>query len=274
MLLQTIYNLYLHPLRSFPGPRRYAVSRMPWVCKVLGGQAASEVARLHRRYGEVVRVAPDELIFQSSQAWSDIYGQKKAGTPENQKDPVFYFSGDLGCKDIITGDTVSHRRFRRILSRGFSGTMHDQASLIQGYVKLLVKQLHAKGQGGQKAQDMTSWYNWTTFDIIGDLTFGEPFGCLKNGEYHPWVALIFDSVKAAYFLRNTRYFPRLASAISCLIPKRLREKRLEHLQLIKEKVSQRLAMSMKRPDFMDAILNPIKGLVSDGTPYLFETMTD
>jgi hypothetical protein len=37
--------------------------------------------------------------------------------------------------------------------------------------------------------------NFTTFDIIGDLAFGEPFGCLKNEKFHDWVALIFETIK-------------------------------------------------------------------------------
>lgn len=39
------------------------------------------------------------------------------------------------------------------------------------------------------------WLNFLTSDIVGDLAFGAPFGCLEGSEYHPWVATIFHSIK-------------------------------------------------------------------------------
>lgn len=41
------------------------------------------------------------------------------------------------------------------------------------------------------------WYNYATFDIIGDLAFGSDFGCLASSNYHPWVSIIFGAIKAA-----------------------------------------------------------------------------
>lgn len=29
--------------------------------------------------------------------------------------------------------------------------------------------------------DVTDWFAYTTFDVIGELALGEPFGCLHNG---------------------------------------------------------------------------------------------
>lgn len=41
---------------------------------------------------------------------------------------------------------------------------------------LLIQRLH---KNCEKAIDINLWYNLVAFDIIGDLTFGESFGCLK-----------------------------------------------------------------------------------------------
>jgi hypothetical protein len=32
-------------------------------------------------------------------------------------------------------------------------------------------------------------------NVIGDLAFGEPFGCFALGAFHSWVALIYETVK-------------------------------------------------------------------------------
>lgn len=44
--------------------------------------------------------------------------------------------------------------------------------------------------------DLITWLNFFTFDVIGDLSFGEsPFSCLAAGEYHPWVLATLDGTK-------------------------------------------------------------------------------
>ena len=46
---------------------------------------------------------------------------------------------------------------------------------------MLITQLdkHCTKQPG----DMKDWYNFCTFDIIGELAFGEPFGSTASGTY-------------------------------------------------------------------------------------------
>ena len=46
---------------------------------------------------------------------------------------------------------------------------------------MLITQLdkHCTEQPG----DMKDWYNFCTFDIIGELAFGEPFGSTASGTY-------------------------------------------------------------------------------------------
>ncbi|KAL6232849.1 hypothetical protein BDW75DRAFT_242607 [Aspergillus navahoensis] len=44
------------------------------------------------------------------------------------------------------------------------------------------------------------WFHNTTFGIIGDLTFGEPFGRLKTGG-------IFDRLKAVTYVTAAQYIP-------------------------------------------------------------------
>lgn len=63
------------------------------------------------------------------------------------------------------------------------------------YVDLLIPRLRDATQRDSR-QNMQEWYTWTTFDMIGDLSFGVDggFGCLKNASYNPWVKLINTSI--------------------------------------------------------------------------------
>lgn len=64
----------------------------------------------------------------------------------------------------------------------------EQEDIVQGYVDMLIKQIsvHATGKEGE---EMVKWYNFTTFDIIGDLAFGDPFGSLNDGMVSFWWVL-------------------------------------------------------------------------------------
>lgn len=80
-----LYNIFFHPLRHFPGQIFWTSSRIPWAWNVFFGQLPFAVFRLHARYGDVVRVAPDELSFTDPSAWKDLMATHK-GRPLMQKD--------------------------------------------------------------------------------------------------------------------------------------------------------------------------------------------
>lgn len=73
--------------------------------------------------------------------------------------------------------------------------------MVRGYVDLLVEKMYdvigrqdndklseeGTKLGGVGVVDMVRVYKLTTFDIMGDLTIGEPLGLLSRFEYTPWV---------------------------------------------------------------------------------------
>ncbi|KAI1329019.1 cytochrome P450 [Xylariaceae sp. FL0255] len=171
------YNVFLHPLRKFPGPISNRASVFPRSLHQMRGRLPFHVAALHSKYGSVVRVGPNELAFNSPQAWRDIYGHKKDEYPKSR---TFYGIFKHLPSSIINADAAEHAMLRRQIAVGFSDrAMHEQEPIISGYVDLLI-----------------SWYTWTTFDLIGDLSFGVEggFGCLQNSRYHPWVKWMHDTI--------------------------------------------------------------------------------
>jgi cytochrome P450 len=141
-------------------------------------------------------------------------------------------------------DDANHARQRRALAHSFSQkALVEQEDIIQMYISQFIthmKRLSSKNE----AFNMVNWLNFTTFDIIGDLAFGEPFGCLESGEFHFWVSLIFETVKAGAIEQATRRFATAGSAFQnfllSLIPNQVRENRKNHLKFSTEKVMRRL----------------------------------
>lgn len=105
------------------------------------GRLPFHVADLHRRYGPVVRIAPNELAFSSPQAWRDIYAYKP-GQEEIFKYQEFYRIFKHIPTSIGNADTFEHQRLRRHLSPAFSArAMRAQEPIIGSYVELLISRL-------------------------------------------------------------------------------------------------------------------------------------
>lgn len=77
-VLVVAYLVYVRqgtPLRKVPGPFLASISKAWIVKKQLGLQRPLVDLELHRRYGSVVRVAPDEVLISSPKAKKTIYGE-------------------------------------------------------------------------------------------------------------------------------------------------------------------------------------------------------
>lgn len=108
-------------------------------------------------------------------------------------------STKTACNTIgpLTNRTYApeHSRFRRLLSNSFSEKgMRDIQPWIQTLTELLLKRLRDHSEAGGYTH-ISEWYNWATFDMIGDLAFGESSHCLEYKQTDPWIASLFDCIK-------------------------------------------------------------------------------
>lgn len=254
LVCRIVYRVLLHPLSKYPGPKLAAISNLPYIKWSVTGQLHSRIRELHERHGDVVRIRPNSLTFSDPQAWTDIYGHRKAGAPPFRKDPEFYIPSSNGSTNLINSSEADHARQKRLLTHAFSErSLRDQESLVMAYIDLFITRLGELANNSQDV-DLLHWLNYLTFDIVGDLAFGEPFGCLKDSAYHPWVAILFQSIKTGALLRALTIYPTLAKIIRYFMPKSLLRKRADHYRLSKEMVTRRLDMDTTRPDFISYIL--------------------
>ncbi|KAL3458183.1 cytochrome P450 [Aspergillus heterothallicus] len=245
----SVYRLWLHPLRDYPGPWFWIIWRVPYLQSTIRGTIVRDVQNLHKRYGPVVRIAPDELSYITPEAAKPIY----TSSPEFPKDPMHLPPFHNGAPGILAADHAHHRRYRRLLAFAFSDKgLRAQQGMIQQYVDQLIVRLHENCSKGPV--DMTVWFNWATFDIIGDLAFGESFGCLDNGKTHPWIASIQGNVKAIPILNALRRY-RVNGILGMLAPPKLVEMRQKNAQFTADKVDCRLQHAgTTRGDLWDSVL--------------------
>lgn len=195
----------------------------------------------HDKYGSVVRVSPNELCFDDESAWKDIYSSRP-GHKNFHKDPIHVGSiaAVHGASTITMANDADHARQRRALSHAFSTkALLEQEYIVQNYVDVFSRKMN-EFAAREEPVDVTEWFAYTTFDVIGDMALGEPFGCLNNEDFRFWVPLISDSIKAGAIEQATRRIAATGSPIqkflqSC-IPKRIGVTRKQHLEYSREKI--------------------------------------
>ncbi|KAH9219182.1 putative cytochrome P450 [Leptodontidium sp. 2 PMI_412] len=260
-----IYNIYFHPLAKFPGPASRTGVHAGDYWELYKGSHPQSVKELHEKYGDVVRIRPDTLTFNSAAAWKDIYGIRP-GKSQLQKDPQFYaITGDTGADIIFSGD-ADHARMRKLLSHAFSDSaLRQQEDLLTPYFSLLVTRLKEQIDGPNAGKvDIKNWYNFLTFDIIGDMSFGESFHALEAGEYHQWMANLFNGVKYARLMAIASFYQPARMILNMIVKcvPAIAAAREEHLSFCRRKTERRLDMDTDRKDFMSYILrhNDEKGM--------------
>lgn len=209
---------------------------------------------LHDIYGPVVRVAPNELSFITAEAWKDIYSDKARSFGRSD---IFY--GIMGKDAMIGSSNEDHARMRGVLSPAFRvNAMSDCEGNMRRYVHLLLERLGVmeknnasnggSGMGGGQdgvTVDIVRWLNFTTFDIVGNFVYGgEPFGCLRRGEFHPWVEMIFSWLESAVVFYSIRFYMSLSSVLLWLVPASLIKQKEEFDRLGRDRVRKLMLSSV------------------------------
>lgn len=248
------YNVFFHPLCIYPGPKLWAATQLPYTFMFNSGKGPHVITALHDKYGDIVRVAPNKLSYTDPDAWREIKGHRKPGQGEHGKEPYFFWTLR---RSIIGTDRENHARIRKAVAHGFSAkSMQDQMPLVTQYIDLLIERLRGQVQKNNNQPTtvgIVSWLNYTTFDIIGDLAFGVPFGCLESSSTHPWVQALFN-MNEQFGKRLTLrwYAPQLVDLALLLFG--LGESVQKQIRFANERVGKRLEMAGTRPDFVGALI--------------------
>ena len=79
---------------------------------------------------------------------------------------------------------------KKLLSHAFSQrSLTEQESLVSTAVDRFIGMIGKTG-ASQEGLDITKWFNILTFDIIGDLAFGETFRGIESGELRTYISVV------------------------------------------------------------------------------------
>lgn len=78
-------------------------------------------------------------------------------------------------------DPKNHSRMRKSLSAAFSTkALAQQEHIIRRCADQFVARIERDG-ASEQGLNMTKWFEMISFDVLGEMAFGESFGCVENG---------------------------------------------------------------------------------------------
>ncbi|KAI1098800.1 cytochrome P450 [Jackrogersella minutella] len=186
-------------------------------CMVPG--SSSLTPNFSSKNGPVVRVAPNEVSFNSPQLCNDIYGFRPGHQTFIKSD--FYEGGPFasrGVHSIVSErDVAEHGQMRRYLSHAFSDqSLREQETLD---AQTIDKFIEAAGRRGSQSGgfDLVKSLEMMTFDIIGDLAFGETL-IVALDRPHPWIAIAMGALRQGELADTFKRFPMAAKFLVALFP--------------------------------------------------------
>ncbi|KAK3292172.1 cytochrome P450 CYP682H1 [Chaetomium fimeti] len=171
-----LYRVFFHPLASIPGPKLAAITT--WYEKYydvfLGAQYFRRIEEMHRQYGPVVRIRPDEVSFNDPDFIDTL---SPVGGRRTTKPALVGLR--TGIPDSITGtiDHDVHRRRRNAISGFFSvASIRRLEPIITAHMEKMFGRVDASiAASGAKSVvlSMHQVFRACTSDIITTYAFGE-----------------------------------------------------------------------------------------------------
>ncbi|EMR90855.1 putative benzoate 4-monooxygenase cytochrome p450 protein [Botrytis cinerea BcDW1] len=205
---------------------------------------------------DIVRIAPNELSFASVESWKAIYGHPTRGNEIAPKGPFYeVFAAGFNSKCVGSErNPEKHALMRKMLNPAFSQRgLLEQEEIISGTIDKFVRVLGEKAGPGTKGLNMTKWYEMNSFDILGEMAFGESFHSIP----HFWADVVLEHLYIITLLDNLRRIGWLAKLAGLLIPASLVTKN-QNSNYSRQQVEKRLGIQKSRNDFVSLLVDKVR----------------
>ncbi|KAE8143178.1 cytochrome P450 [Aspergillus pseudotamarii] len=260
LLIKAAYNVFFHPLARFPGPLLGRATLLWRYNNTATGKIHIAIEKLHRQYGPIVRISPNELSFASVESWKAIYGHAAPGKPIAIKSPFYDVFGAGFRKSCIGSERNprKHGEMRRMLSSAFSQrSLLEQEGTVGRIVDRFIEIVGKKGGKGSPGLNMTKWTEMVGFDILGEMAFGESFHSLEDGKPHFWSDLVEDHLYLITLIDNLSRLPFVATIAKIVFPSTLVVQN-QNSQYSRAQVEKRLSSKTGKRDFLTTLADKVR----------------
>ncbi|KAL5050939.1 hypothetical protein BDW71DRAFT_215080 [Aspergillus fruticulosus] len=198
LLSYSLYHVcntfYWHPLARFPGPPLAALTRFyrAYIDISLNHSFVHHLGELHGKYGDVIRIGPNELHFRSPAAYLEIF------SPANRwdKEERLYhsFGEDRSSFGYLRYAEAKERK--DILSRRFSRKAVQEAQkIVESIILDLCKTL---AQNSSAPVDLFYAFRCMSVDVITYLCFANSVNAVQAPNYESPLLLAMDASMAVF----------------------------------------------------------------------------
>ncbi|KAI4728001.1 cytochrome P450 [Aureobasidium sp. EXF-10728] len=174
------YRAFFHPLARFPGPPLASITGLWRFWHYAIGDWSEIILGLHQKYGRIVRLAPNELSVVDESAMKALYGHNTAAI--KSKWYSAFQSPEGAPNQLATQDPKVHAGIRRRFAPAFKMTvLLRQEDAMQTCLDKLWQSLEKPALEGTVI-DMCRYTETVTWDVIGQLCYGEPLGSIAGAE--------------------------------------------------------------------------------------------
>lgn len=154
-----LYCQFLHPFYDIPGPFLASFSRLWIAASVAGGKAELTQRELHKKYGPLVRIAPNEVSVADPEAIKIIYSVKSGFTKTDFYTP---FAANISPHgDIFTQrDESKHAQRRKYVNSVYSmSTILESEAYIDACSDVFLEKM-ARFARETREIDFGEWIQW------------------------------------------------------------------------------------------------------------------
>ncbi|KAI0077212.1 cytochrome P450 [Panus rudis PR-1116 ss-1] len=193
LIVMVLYRLSpIHPLARYPGPVSCKISILWPLRLALKGKRHLWIQALHQRYGDAVRIGPNELSIQDASAIAPLMGT--TGLPKGPNLLGRMMSPSIPPL-IALRDPAQHADRRKGWNRAFTpaAIREYEVPLIKRVKQLTDLLLSHRGE----AFDLCEAINYFTYDFMGEMVFGGFTDMLLEGDKHGLWAMIEKGLPVA-----------------------------------------------------------------------------
>ncbi|THH01967.1 hypothetical protein EW026_g808 [Hermanssonia centrifuga] len=210
VVINGTYNLYLHPLSKFPGPKlaAFTIWWKIYVELIQKKDLVEMLFELHAVYGDVVRIAPNELHFAKPSVYHEIH------SPRNRwsKDPVLYNAFAEFESSFTIPEYHRAKKRKDILQPLFSRkSIISMQHLIQDCMDQMCEGI-AKQHGEGKSTNILLAFRCLAVDTITSFCFAKPANALAAPDFQaPIERAMTLSLPMVTFIK---YFPAIKTFVA------------------------------------------------------------
>ncbi|KAJ5899378.1 hypothetical protein N7495_004122 [Penicillium taxi] len=181
----TIYRVFFHRLKSFPGPFWALTTKIWHAWKCRRGQNFLVLEDLHRQYGDFVRTGPSEITVYHPDVFMAMDGPQATCVKSDWYDLL------SPSQSLVTARVKeTHALRRRQWNKGFTSQ-----ALVQYQDRLLplLSQLENcidTNISVGRVTEANDIFYWLGFDRMGDFVFSRTFNMLSQQQSHHIVLLL------------------------------------------------------------------------------------